>query len=745
MPDTHLESTLLSQRFNLHGGVWFFEPNEPGIDDVIALMGGLSHLIDRTTYAQILPLMDGYGTGQDIVDAVRDTLTPTQTLAALDGLLNKRIIYPCAPGTTAPARGAVAAKGTLPMQIAAPITVAVQLVGDQPLDLTRLARPGVTFTDDPAQADGTLVFTDHYLRPELAQINRTYTKPWILIGPDGHDLWVGPLILPGQSACWDCLAQRLRHNRRVEGYVWDKAGVEHVPPSMSDLAADLLPDGIDRAVTQLSAAIHSAAPPQLCNQLAVISSRGVDTDYHPIRKRPQCASCGGSDGPALAPIVLHPRPKGQSGQGGYADEHRPEDAETTLARLAPQISPITGLVGGLKRTTSDTGIYVYRGGRYSTKQPQTYQDLRRSLTFCGAGKGVTKTQAKIGAVAETLEWYTLGAPPVCPIIEASYSDLSRTERVLSPETLSHFSVSQLASAQAAKAAGTEVSARIPESFDPDIAIPWRPVWSLTNSAWAYCPASYCHWSIEARLTPTDSNGMAAGSSLEDAIIHGLNEVIERDAVAIWWYNFIKRPGLDLDGLSPSFLTAVRDYQASLNREFWVIDVTSDLAIPSFAAISVDKDSGDSLGVGFGTHLDATVAASRALAELNQLMPVRDQFVPRTDRPDTGRENKRDISTLRPDPDVPAQRFSEYANHSTHDISRDIETTVARLKSRDLEVFVADVTQPDVDLSVVKVIVPGLRHIYPEFGPGRLFDVPVTMGWRDTPIQEADIADVPSPL
>ncbi len=58
---------------------------------------------------------------------------------------------------------------------------------------------------------------------------------------------------------------------------------------------------------------------------------------------------------------------------------------------------------------------------------------------------------------------------------------------------------------------------------------------------------------------------------------------------------------------------------------------------------------------------------------------------------------------------------------------------------------ADMTQPDVELSVVKVIVPGLRHIYPEFGPGRLFDVPVTMGWRDTPTQEADIADVPSPL
>ena len=63
----------------------------------------------------------------------------------------------------------------------------------------------------------------------------------------------------------------------------------------------------------------------------------------------------------------------------------------------------------------------------------------------------------------------------------------------------------------------------------------------------------------------------------------------------------------------------------------------------------------------------------------------------------------------------------------------------------LEFLVADLTQPDVELPVAKVIIPGLRHAYPEFAPGRLYDIPVKLGWRDTPVLEEDISNMESPL
>jgi oxazoline/thiazoline synthase len=53
----------------------------------------------------------------------------------------------------------------------------------------------------------------------------------------------------------------------------------------------------------------------------------------------------------------------------------------------------------------------------------------------------------------------------------------------------------------------------------------------------------------------------------------------------------------------------------------------------------------------------------------------------------------------------------------------------------------DQTRPDIGLSAVKVIVPGLRHFWPRFGPGRLYDVPVRLGWIDRPRPEADLNPV----
>jgi ribosomal protein S12 methylthiotransferase accessory factor len=56
----------------------------------------------------------------------------------------------------------------------------------------------------------------------------------------------------------------------------------------------------------------------------------------------------------------------------------------------------------------------------------------------------------------------------------------------------------------------------------------------------------------------------------------------------------------------------------------------------------------------------------------------------------------------------------------------------------LETLVLDQTRPDVGLSVVKVIVPGLRHFWRRLAPGRLYDVPVRLGWLPAPVPEAQL-------
>jgi ribosomal protein S12 methylthiotransferase accessory factor len=60
------------------------------------------------------------------------------------------------------------------------------------------------------------------------------------------------------------------------------------------------------------------------------------------------------------------------------------------------------------------------------------------------------------------------------------------------------------------------------------------------------------------------------------------------------------------------------------------------------------------------------------------------------------------------------------------------------KRAGLDFLVLDQTRPDIQVPVVRVVVPGLRHFYRRFAPGRLYDVAVKLGWRDQPLSEDEL-------
>jgi oxazoline/thiazoline synthase len=70
-----------------------------------------------------------------------------------------------------------------------------------------------------------------------------------------------------------------------------------------------------------------------------------------------------------------------------------------------------------------------------------------------------------------------------------------------------------------------------------------------------------------------------------------------------------------------------------------------------------------------------------------------------------------------------------------DSREQVMTCLDLAKQVGLDFLVLDQTRPDVEVPVVRVIVPGLRHFYRRFAPGRLYDVPVKLGWRDRPLME----------
>jgi ribosomal protein S12 methylthiotransferase accessory factor len=75
----------------------------------------------------------------------------------------------------------------------------------------------------------------------------------------------------------------------------------------------------------------------------------------------------------------------------------------------------------------------------------------------------------------------------------------------------------------------------------------------------------------------------------------------------------------------------------------------------------------------------------------------------------------------------------------HDNTRDqVNACVEVAKRAGYDFLVLDHTRPDVGVPVVRVMVPGLRHFYRRFGPGRLYDVPVKMGLLERPLKEEEL-------
>jgi ribosomal protein S12 methylthiotransferase accessory factor len=184
---------------------------------------------------------------------------------------------------------------------------------------------------------------------------------------------------------------------------------------------------------------------------------------------------------------------------------------------------------------------------------------------------------------------------------------------------------------------------------------------------------------------------------------------------------------------------------------WVLDLTADLLVPTMVAVSRRTDQArEEIMFGFGAHLDPHVALRRALTELNQMMPalVADDENSRYDCDDpdaTGWWRHATVANqpyVWPDPTQTPRTPASYGYVPRQDIHAGITLIQGRLEALGMHLLAVDQTRPDVGLPVAKVIVPGLRHFWARFAPGRLYDVPVALGRLSTPTRYSDLNPVP---
>jgi ribosomal protein S12 methylthiotransferase accessory factor len=97
--------------------------------------------------------------------------------------------------------------------------------------------------------------------------------------------------------------------------------------------------------------------------------------------------------------------------------------------------------------------------------------------------------------------------------------------------------------------------------------------------------------------------------------------------------------------------------------------------------------------------------------------------------------------LAPDPTVPRKRMEDFPDLAQPDMLDDVRYCQAAVEAKGMEFMVHNFTRRDLGMPVVKVIVPGMRHFWARFAPGRLYDVPVSMGWLRAPLDETQLNPV----
>jgi ribosomal protein S12 methylthiotransferase accessory factor len=558
-----------------------------------------------------------------------------------------------------------------------------------------------------------IVAVEDYLDPRVARMSiaELSGRPWMAAKLTGEEIWIGPTVIPGQKPCWECLTSRLREHRWLE---WQLArGVGgglrncYTAESRIRFAAELAAHEAARWMLEAAGSLEGV--------IWSFSWVTMSAQRHRIAAQPNCNVCGGPGELAGRLVTRHAR----SYPGPYLRELTTEEL---LGKLEPLTSPVTGILRRFERADLSVpgGMHAYGGVYCPTLPPEPARP--KDMIFepgVAAGVGWSLDEAKAGCLAEAAERYSIRFHGREECIADSFRALAGA--AVHPNDVSLFSPRQYACRSEWNQIHRDEE-HVPEPFDEDQSVEWMRARSLTGQRERFVPLAMVKLFYRPQnarwIGDADSSGCASGASMDEATLHAIFELVERDSLGIWWFNRPALPELRPEQIGDARTRHVCEALAERGWRVWFHDITTDLAIPSAVAIA-QTEAGEWV-LGSAAHLYGDMALRRAILEVWQLSQSRRRPSPAPERT-TG-----DLRQMTPGSSLERVKSIQDA----------LSYCVDLIASAGHEVISVDLTRQDIGLPVVRAIVPGLRHKKPRFADGRLYHVPVRMHWRSTPADES---------
>ena len=378
-------------------------------------------------------------------------------------------------------------------------------------------------------------------------------------------------------------------------------------------------------------------------------------------------------------IMIHPVEK------LYFDgTHRSRSPEETYAAVEPLMAEI-GVTEIVDVTPLDRlGIPVFTAVR---------PGAARGAARVHAGKGKEPIHARVSAMMEALERY-------CAEYRGDRMEYATYEeigpgRAVHPEDLF-----------------------VPRKLEQGEKLHWTPVWDILNDEEAYVPSNavfhpYDSLGMAVPLFRSDSNGLASGNVMEEAILHALFEVIERDALSLAEQRHDLGHRLTIGNDCAAREVLDRFEENGIEIHLWLLD--GKTGIPTVAAAADDTVTRDPamIVIGSGTHACPEIAALRALTEVAQSRgsylqggrtdPQREMVIRKAGYERLKRINRMWFT------DAEAVDIRDIPDVSTNRFDLDIERALQEISPYADRVCVCDLSRTPVP--VVRVVVPGFEVSY----------------------------------
>jgi putative methanogenesis marker protein 1 len=366
--------------------------------------------------------------------------------------------------------------------------------------------------------------------------------------------------------------------------------------------------------------------------------------------------------------------------------------EETLQRVQPLLKDI-----GVTRIANITDLDRIGIPVFSSIRPSAAE----GAISVYSGKGANEAQARISAIMESFERCLAERSGINKDVQEG---IASQEFIETPEIVSgSYNLIE------------PHSLLLSEKPMPSSRVEWTTAWDLLKKEDVLIPTNavyhpYGAPGMSVKLFRTNTNGLAAGNTIEEAIFHGLLEVLERDALSIAEFN--RFPGKEIvltadDG--GNYRLAQMCKENGIDIKLWLL--FHDTGVPTVVAAMDDVRLKDPalLVMGAGSHLDPSIAVRRAITEAAQSRVVQIHGA----REDTEREKfVRDIGYDR------IKRMNRYwyeegekvnlcdiKDMSTDRPSTNIALLLEKIGNVAEHAVVVDLSRKSIDVPVVRVVIP----------------------------------------